>query len=246
MVVQGLGRRSVGESGLVLARGGPATRRRSPAPPVRQDRTPPRRAPASPDPTDRFYAAVRLVVRFWLWFCFKPVDVRHPERVPADGPVLLCINHPNNLIDSLVVAAALRRKVHFLAAAAMFRHSLVARFLRACGAIPVYRKQDDPDKLDPNAKAFAACLQALEGGHLIAIYPEGTTHAEARVQRIKSGAARSALGHEAARPGDLSLIPVGLTFEARKSFLGRLPRPFREPIPVGAGLRGHLPDPGQG
>jgi hypothetical protein len=30
---------------------------------------------------DRFYAAVRLVVRFWLWFCFKPVDVRHPERV---------------------------------------------------------------------------------------------------------------------------------------------------------------------
>ncbi len=233
----------MGEIGLVLARGGPATRRRSPAPPVRQDRTAPQRAPASPDPTDRFYAAVRLVVRFWLWFCFKPVDVRHPERVPADGPVLLCINHPNNLIDSLVVATALRRKVHFLAAAAMFRNPLVARFLRACGAILVYRKEDDPDKMDPNAKAFAACFQALEGGRLIAMYPEGTTHAEARVQRIKSGAARIALGHEAARPGDLSLIPVGLTFEARKSFLGRVLVSFGEPIPVAPYLEAHRQDP---
>ena len=231
------------EIGLVLARGGPATRRRSPAPPVRQDRTAPRRAPASPDPTDRFYAAVRLVVRFWLWFCFKPVDVRHPERVPADGPVLLCINHPTNLIDSLVVAAALWRKVHFLAAAAMFRNPLVARFLRACGAIPVYRKEDDPDKMDPNAKAFAACFQALEGGRLIAMYPEGTTHAEARVQRIKSGAARIALGHEAVRPGELSLIPVGLTFEARKSFLGRVLVSFGEPIPVAPYLEAHRQDP---
>ena len=186
---------------------------------------------------------MRLVVRFWLWFCFKPVDVRHPERVPADGPVLLCINHPNNLIDSLVVATALRRKVHFLAAAAMFRNPLVARFLRACGAILVYRKEDDPDKMDPNAKAFAACFQALEGGRLIAMYPEGTTHAEARVQRIKSGAARIALGHEAARPGDLSLIPVGLTFEARKSFLGRVLVSFGEPIPVAPYLEAHRQDP---
>ncbi len=40
----------------------------------------------------------RLVVRFWLWFCFKPVDVRHPERVQADSPRLLCINRPNHLI----------------------------------------------------------------------------------------------------------------------------------------------------
>jgi len=107
----------------------------------------------------------------------------------------------------------------------------------------VYRKEDDPDKMDPNAKAFAACFQALEGGRLIAMYPEGTTHAEARVQRIKSGAARIALGHEAARPGDLSLIPVGLTFEARKSFLGRVLVSFGEPIPVAPYLEAHRQDP---
>ena len=241
--VQGREEAIVNEGGVVLARGAPATRRHSPARRGRPDRAEPRPARTAAEPTDRFYSAVRLVIRFWLWFCFKPVDVRHPEHVPTDGPVLLCINHPNNLIDSLVVAAALRRKIHFLAAAAMFRHWLAACFLRACGAIPVCRKENDPDKMDPNAKAFAACFRTFDRGGLIAIYPEGTTHAETSVQRIKSGAARLALGHEAARPGELSLVPVGLTFEARKSFLGRVLVSFGEPIPVAPYRHAHREDP---
>jgi hypothetical protein len=47
-----------------------------------------------------------------------------------------------------------------------------------------------------------------------------------------SSTGSNALGHEVARPGELSLIPVGFTFEARKSFLGRVLVSFGEPIPV--------------
>ena len=65
-----------------------------------------------------FYSVVRLVGRFWLWFFFKDVAVVGVDRVPAAGPVLLCINHPNNLIDSLLVGGVLPRKVHYLATAA--------------------------------------------------------------------------------------------------------------------------------
>ena len=120
---------------------------------------------ARPDTMDGFYGAVRAVGRFWLWFFFRSVDVRHPERVPADGPVLLCINHPNNFIDSLLVGGALPRKVHYLATAALFRNRLVARFLLACGAIPVYRKQDDPGavRMPPSTEAgLAAPATAAE------------------------------------------------------------------------------------
>src|SRR3989442_12792392 len=92
------------------------------------------------DRRDRFYRLVRATARFWLWFFFKSVDVRHPERVPDAGPVLLCINHPNNFIDSLLVGAAVRRKVHYLATAGQQRVDEVVRFLRARGAIPVYRR----------------------------------------------------------------------------------------------------------
>lgn len=151
------------------------------------------RTSARREPGDRFYAIVRLLGRFWIWFFFKHVEVARAERVPPDGPVLLCINHPNNLIDSLLVGGVLHREVHYLATAALFRNPLVGRFLTACGAIPVYRKQDDPTRMERNTDAFAACFRALEGGGVIGIYPEGTTHSESRVQRIKTGAARIAL-----------------------------------------------------
>jgi glycerol-3-phosphate O-acyltransferase/dihydroxyacetone phosphate acyltransferase len=201
------------------------------------------RVTAAPDRMDRFYRGVRLVARFWLWFLFKSVDVRHPERVPASGPILLCVNHPNNFIDSLLVGGAVRRKVHYLATAAMFRNRLMARFLLACGAIPVYRKQDDPDKMDRNLDTFSACFAAFARGRLVAIYPEGTTHAEVRVQRIKTGAARIALGYEADHPGELQMIPVGLSFEARKSFRSRVLVSFGEPMLPAAYLKAYREDP---
>ena len=182
---------------------------------------------------DRFYSSVRMVGRFWLWFFFRDLDVVRADTVPASGPVLLCINHPNNLIDSLLVGGVIPRKVHYLATAALFRNPLVARFLLACGAIPVYRKQDDPAKMDKNVDAFAACFRALEAGRLVGIYPEGTTHSESRVQRIKTGAARIALDYQAAgRGAPLTLIPVGITFEARKAFRGHVRVSFGEPIPL--------------
>ena len=219
---------------------------------------------ASP-PIDRFYRGVRAVARFWLWFFFKAVDTRHAERVPAAGPVLLCINHPNNLIDSFVIGAVLRRKVHYLATAALFRNPLLARFLLAAGAIPVYRKQDEPLAVSTrrashsppsardeqalaatatrNADTFAACAAAFERGAVVAIYPEGTTHAEARVQRIKTGAARIALAWEADHPGTLAMLPVGLTFEARKSFRARVLVAVGEPLPVGSYVGAYRDDP---
>jgi 1-acyl-sn-glycerol-3-phosphate acyltransferase len=198
------------------------------------------------DDMDRFYRGVRGVARFWLWFFFKAVTVRRPERVPPAGAVLLCINHPNNFIDSLVVGASLRRKVHYLATASLFRNPLVARFLLAAGAIPVYRKQDESVRganPDRNADTFAACEAAFARGALVAIYPEGTTHAEARVQRIKTGAARIALAWEAAYPRTLTMLPVGLTFEARKSFRARVLVSFGEPLPLHAYADAYREDP---
>lgn len=188
------------------------------------------RVTTPPPEMDRFYAAIRALARFARWFFFKRVDVRHPERVPAAGPILLAINHPNNFIDSLLVGTAQPRRVHFLATASIFRNPLLARFLHACGVIPVYRRQDDPAQMGRNVDAFAACFRAFEGGRLVAIYPEGTTHAEARVQRIKTGAARIALGYEAEHPNALTVLPVGLSFQARKSFKGRVLVSFGPPL----------------
>jgi len=192
---------------------------------------------------DPFYAVVRVVARFWIWFFFERVEVRHPERVPRMGPVLLCINHPNNLIDSLLVGSVLPRKVHYLATAALFRNPLLARFLVALEVIPVCRKAEDRHKMDRSGEMFATCQEAFDRGRLIAIYPEGATHSEAHVQRIRAGAARIALGYEAHAPGRLTVVPVGLSFEAHKRFRGRVLVSFGEPVDVASYLAVYREEP---
>ena len=101
----------------------------------------------------------------------------------------------------------------------------------------------DLDKMERNLDTFAACYAAFDHGRLIAIYPEGTTHAEARVQRIKTGAARIALAYESEHPGELAMVPVGLSFEARKSFRSRVLVAFGEPIHPAAYLGAWREDP---
>src|SRR5262249_60218876 len=74
---------------------------------------------------------------------------------------------------------------------------------------------------------------------------------EPRAPRITTGAARIALGYEdrAVTPDEartrpeLSLVPVGLTFEARKSFRGRVLVSFGAPLRIRPYLKPFREDP---
>jgi hypothetical protein len=144
---------------------------------------------------DPFYAVVRLIARFWIWFFFERVEVRHPERVPRAGPVLLCINHPNNLIDSLLVGSVLPRKVHYLAAAVLFRNPLLARLLAALGVMAVHRRADGPDNVGRNVEMFAACDEAFDR----TVDPERVERLWQRMLGYHAGLAAYRLGDEAVR-----------------------------------------------
>lgn len=167
--------------------------------------------------TDLGYQSVRAFGRFWINRFFRKIQVLGTENV-IPGPVIFAINHPNNLIDSLVVAYAIERKIHYLATAQLFRNKIMSLFLHKMGVIPVYRKQDDASHGDKNVSMFQACYDVLKEGGAIGIYPEGTTHAEPRIRKIKTGAARIALETENLYHPGVKVVPVGLNFSVRKSF----------------------------
>lgn len=139
-------------------------------------------------------------------------------RVPHTGPVLLVANHPNSLLDPVLVAAAARRPVRFLAKAPLFTDRKVGWLVRASGAIPVYRRIDDPQAMDANVDTFRAVHQALAGGAAIGIFPEGLSHSEPGLARLKTGAARIALGTLAQHPEPFPIVPVGLVFRHKDVF----------------------------
>jgi 1-acyl-sn-glycerol-3-phosphate acyltransferase len=156
--------------------------------------------------------ASRAIVR-----CYHRITAME-GTTPPTGPVLLVVNHPNGLVDPLLVAAAARRPVRFLGKAPLFTVPVLGHLLRAVGCIPVYRPQDDPAKMAGNTEAFAAVEQALLSGAAVGLFPEGTTHDAPALQPLKTGAARIAL-QTAQRLGHaFPVVPIGLHFGDRGTF----------------------------
>jgi len=153
------------------------------------------------------------------------------DRVPATGPVLLVANHPNSLLDPVLVGAAARRPVRFLAKAPLFDDRTIAWLVRASGAIPVYRRADDPTQMDRNLDAFRAVHAALAEGAAVGIFPEGLSHSAPALAPLKTGAARIALGAATLTGGAFPLVPIGLDFRQKDRFRSRAVVLTGRPIP---------------
>jgi glycerol-3-phosphate O-acyltransferase / dihydroxyacetone phosphate acyltransferase len=137
--------------------------------------------------------------------------------IPA-GPVLLVANHPNSLLDPTLVVAAGSRPVRFLAKAPLFSDRKIGWLVRAAGAIPVYRRADDPALMDKNEDTFRAVFDVLARGAVVGIFPEGISHSDPSIAPLKTGAARIALGAAAGLSNTPSIVPVGLSFRAKEIF----------------------------
>ena len=141
--------------------------------------------------------------------------------VPRTGPVLLVANHPNALLDPVVVAAAARRPVRLLAKAPLFDDWRLGWLVRAAGAIAVHRRTDEPAVTDRNVQAFDTVAEALADRAVVGIFPEGRSHNEPALARLKTGAARMALETWVRAGVRTAIVPVGLVFRDKTLFRSR-------------------------
>ncbi len=180
-------------------------------------------------------AAATAVSRLVLRVFYRRVEAAGLSRVPSSGPTILVLNHPNGLMDPLLLLCLSPRPVSFLAKSPLFTMPFVSLFVKAFGSIPVYRPQDADADVRRNRETFTKARELLKRGGVLALFPEGVSHDEPRLMPLKSGAARIALG--AASEGAVTIVPAGLTYEARGIFrseaLLHVAEPFTvEPIPL--------------
>ena len=145
---------------------------------------------------------------------------------------MVVANHPNGLLDPGLVWLGLNLKVGFLAKSTLFDNPVGKVTMEAFGAIPVYRAQDGNDT-SLNDKTFELCIERFGAGGSIVIFPEGVSHSDSKMRRLKTGAARIALQSADAHPDvDLMILPVGLFYEAKEVFRSRVSLAVGEPIRV--------------
>jgi len=89
-----------------------------------------------------FYTVMKPVVRVGLRVFFRRLEVRHRERLRLPGPLMLCSNHPNTLMDPLVTAVQRHQPIAFLAKSTFFKNPFLGAIMRSGNCIPIYRRQD--------------------------------------------------------------------------------------------------------
>lgn len=167
-------------------------------------------------------------------------------RVPRDGVYIIVANHPNGLLDPLMVRLLLKPsggpRPGFLAKSTFWENPIGAITMNAAGALPVYRAQEaDTSK---NEQTFSQCRALLKGGGWLALFPEGKSHSEPTLQPIKTGAARIALSTLAEAPElSLRILPVGVFYEDKVVFRSRAAGTVGEPVEVRDLLDRYATDP---
>lgn len=179
---------------------------------------------------DRFLTVLaRIVLRAF----FHRVETRGTARAPMDRPVLVVANHFYGLVDPVMLIHVFGRLPRFLAKSTLWDRPWLRPLLALAGMIPVRRRRDHGAALD-NATAFAATYEAMAGGALVGIFPEGTTHDDPAIRSVRTGAARIALGARRSGVANLAIVPTGLTFDDKIALRSGVLAVVGEPIDVDA------------
>ena len=164
------------------------------------------------------HAFITIALRLF----FRRIEAGGIEKAPTDGAVIFVLNHPNGLIDPALVYVSLSRRVSFLAKSTLFPIAAARFLLETMEVLPVYRRIDAGADMSKNQQTFEVCHELLAQNRCIAIFPEGISHDETKLQPMKTGAARIALGAlavgEDLRKKGLRIMAVGLYYTSKTAF----------------------------
>lgn len=179
---------------------------------------------------ERMSLGQRAFYRFWwmvvhligrTYFRLRVVG-RH--NVPKSGPFIVSPVHRSNL-DTPVSAAITRRRMRYMGKESLWASTAGGWFLTTLGGFPVKRGTADRE-------ALRACIEVIERGEPLVMFPEGTRQSGPEVQPLFSGAAYVACRTQ------VPIIPVGIGgSEAAMGKGVKLPRPAKMTLVVGAPIR---------
>lgn len=127
-----------------------------------------------------FYRTMYALLNPLVRLCYR-LEIRGEENIPVDSGCILAANH-TAFSDVLIVSAAAKRQVRYMAKKELFQIPVLGGLIRAMGAYPVNRGGAD-------VASIKYTIGLIESGELIGIFPQGHRHGfeDPRETEIKGG-----------------------------------------------------------
>lgn len=141
------------------------------------------------------YRTVRnLVTGFCRTWCRMRVEGR--EHIPATGVFIMAPTH-RSILDTPITSGVTRRRMRFMGADKWWSNRQFGKLLTMLGGFPVSRGTADRE-------ALRRCIELIEGGEPLVLFPEGERKSGPLVQPLFEGAAYIAMKTGA------PIVPVGI------------------------------------
>jgi len=185
------------------------------------------------------YQYVKCGFKKSTFLYYNGVHCTGSEHVPPVGsPALLCFNHSNGLVDSMMIIRSCPRMVRFMAKDTLWKIPGIGLLVSGAGAVPVMRREEHGADADTTA-SLAAVLEALQQGACVGVAPEGNSKMRTILDLpLKKGvghlAVEAALNRQVAGMADATVrvVPCGLSFLQRERWRSEAMAAYGEPIVV--------------
>lgn len=184
------------------------------------------------------YRLLRWFTGIALHWFYSSIQVVERERFPASGPVIIAASHHNALVDALVAAWIVPRRLTLTAKATLKDNPFIAWLFPIVGIVPLRRAGDEKARrtggsidVARNSGAFESILDVLEKNGTILIFPEGKSHSNPELARLKTGVSRIAFeARDQRKVHGLQIVPLGLSFEDKGNPGTAVLAEFGEPV----------------
>ncbi len=178
-----------------------------------------------------WYLFLRTYAQLGFFFYFKKIIINGTENIPKNKPIMFVSNHPNALIDPLLVATTNHRTTYFFTRAAVFKPGLIEWFMKSANMLPVYRIRDGLSTVKKNEAVFEFSFSLLKENLALLIFAEGSHSLERKVRPLSKGFTRVVFGSLEKYPDlDIAIIPVGINYSSPTKYGSKVSLIYAPPI----------------
>ena len=170
-----------------------------------------------------FYNLTRGLCRLALKQQFRTIEISGQENISKEAGILTVGWHTNALIDSATILVTQPKKLVFGSRHDLLTRPLIGHIASISGSQPVIRQAErarggasGEAASRINSKTMLTLAECIANGHGSALFPEGTSHEDSMMRRLRTGPMRSviaanSIARERGAPPP-HLLPVGLHY----------------------------------